>query len=96
MIEIKTLVGKGCRCCDDIRPKLEKICGERGWKYEVTDLGNIDEIPSDLTGVPYTIIVRDGMYVTSFQGDSPEDILEKRIDTLLNKHTSIINKSING
>lgn len=90
MIEIKTLIGKGCRCCDDIIPKLGRICGDRGWKFEVTDIGNIDDIPKDLTGVPYTIIIRDGMYVTSFQGDSPEDMLIKRIDNLLNKHVEII------
>lgn len=83
-------MGRGCKCCDNIKPKLEKIAQERGYNLEFTDVGDVSDLPLDLTGVPYIILEQDGMMVTSFQGDSPEDILRERIEYVLSKHKELI------
>lgn len=89
-IQFKVIKSDTCGCCKPLVEKLERYCAEKGYGLDTVDIGKVDDIPSDLSGLPYTVIIRDGMYVTSFQGDSPEDILKKRIEELLDKHKRII------
>ena len=88
----KILVSEQCGCCKPLVEKMEKYCREKKDTMEVVELSDVKEIPEDLTGVPYIIIIHNGMYVTSFQGDSPENILRQRIESSLEKHKEIIDR----
>lgn len=90
MIQFKVIKSDTCGCCKPLVEKLGRYCDDNGYQMETVDISGVEDIPSDLSGLPYTIIIRDGMYVTSFQGDSPEDILKKRIEDLLERHKAII------
>lgn len=90
MIEFKVIKSESCGCCKPLTEKLEKYSREKGYGLEIIDVSDVEEIPGDLSGLPYITIISDGMYVASFQGDSPEDILRKRIEELLSAHKALI------
>lgn len=90
MIQFKVIKSDTCGCCKPLIEKLERYCEETGYGIETVDIDNEKDLPNDLTGIPYVIVLRDGMMVTSFQGDSPEDILRERIEYVLSKHKELI------
>ena len=90
MIQFKIIKSDTCGCCKRLIEKMERYCAETGYGLEIVDIDGIDNMPNDLTGIPYIIVLRDGLFVTSFQGDSPEDILRERIERVLSKHKELI------
>lgn len=90
MIQFKIIKSDSCGCCKPLIEKMQRYCDETGCELQIVDISDVEEIPLDLTGIPYTIVLRDGMFVTSFQGDSPEDILRERIEYILSKHKELI------
>lgn len=90
MIQFKVIMSESCGCCKPLVEKMQRYCADNGYGLQTVDISDVEDIPLDLTGVPYTIVLRDGMFVTSFQGDSPEDILVKRIEYILSKHKELI------
>lgn len=91
-ITIDALMGRGCKCCDNLKPKLEKIAQERGYNLEFTDVGDISDLPNDLTGVPYIIISMDGIFVDNFQGDMAEELIQAKIDSSLGTYKRLMHE----
>lgn len=88
-ITIKALMGRGCKCCDNLKPKLEKIAQERGYNLEFTDVGDVSDLPLDLTGVPYIILEQDGVFVNNWQGDMCEELIQAKIDASIEHYNRI-------
>ena len=84
MLKLIVLSSNDCKCCINIREKYAELQHRYGFEVEYHKLNDNDiEMPSDLTGLPYTIIIKDDIYQGSFQGDSPIEILEKKIEKYL-------------
>lgn len=94
-ISIKVLTGSGCKCCDNLRPKLEKIASEKGYGLEFTDVGDVKDLPLDLTGVPYVILEQDGIFIDSWQGDMSEELIQAKIDSSLSQYNRILERKKN-
>ncbi len=92
MIKVQVLTGKGCKCCDNLAPKLERICSSRGYGLEFTDVGDIKDLPNDLTGVPYIILSMDGIFVDNFQGDMAEELIQAKIDSSLSEYKRLMDR----
>lgn len=89
IIKLKVLNGRGCKCCDNLRPKLEKIASEKGYGLEFTDVGDVKDLPLDLTGVPYVILEQDGIFIDSWQGDMCEELIQAKIDASIEHYNRI-------
>ena len=88
-ISIKVLTGSGCKCCDNLEPKIKNVCSRNGYSLEFTDVGNVKDLPLDLTGVPYIIMTVDGRYGNSWQGDMCEELIEAKIDATIDRYKRI-------
>lgn len=85
-ISIKVLTGKGCKCCDNLKPKMDEIASENGYELEYVDVGDINDLPVDLTGIPYIILTCNGQYINSWQGDMSKELIIKKIDKSIQIH----------
>jgi thioredoxin-like negative regulator of GroEL len=85
-ISIKVLTGKGCKCCDNLRPKMDELAEEKGFSLEYVDVGDINDLPVDLTGIPYIILNCDGQYINSWQGDMSKELIIQKIDRSIEIH----------
>lgn len=92
IIKLKVLNGRGCKCCDNLKPKLEKIASEKGYGLEFTDVGDVKDLPLDLTGVPYVILEQDGIFIDSWQGDMSEELIQTKIDSSLSQYNRILER----
>ena len=68
---------------------LEKIAQERGYCLEFTDVGDVSDLPLDLTGVPYIILEQDGVFVNNWQGDMCEELIQAKIDASIEHYNRI-------
>lgn len=89
-ISIKVLTGKGCKCCDNLMPKMNELAEDKGFKVEYVDVGDMNDLPKDLTGIPYVILNCDGLYVNSWQGDMSKELLLKKIERSVEIHNKRI------
>ena len=95
-IELKVLTGKGCKCCDNLKPKLDEIAFEHGYNVEYVDVGDVNDLPVDLTGIPYVILNADGMYINSWQGDMSKELLLQKIVKSIEIHNRrIMSEKVN-
>ena len=85
-IDIKVLTGRGCKCCDNLRPKMDELALEKGYNVEYVDVGDINDLPVDLTGIPYIILNADGQYINSWQGDMQKGLIEQKINKSIEIH----------
>lgn len=85
-ISIKVLTGKGCKCCDNLIPKMDETAKENGYNVEYVDVGDVEDLPIDLTGIPYIIVSCDGIYVNSWQGDMSKELLQLKIQQSVEIH----------
>ena len=85
-IDIKVLTGRGCKCCDNLRPKMDELALEKGYNVEYVDVGDINDLPVDLTGIPYIILNADGQYINSWQGDMAKGLIEQKINKSIDIH----------
>lgn len=85
-IDIKVLTGSGCKCCDNLRPKMDELALEKGYNVEYVDVGDINDLPVDLTGIPYIILNADGQYINSWQGDMAKGLIEQKINKSIEIH----------
>lgn len=85
-IDIKVLTGSGCKCCDNLRPKMDELALEKGYNVEYVDVGDVNDLPVDLTGIPYIILNADGQYINSWQGDMSKELLEMKIGKSIEIH----------
>lgn len=85
-ISIKVLEGKGCKCCESLKPKMDEIASENGYQLEYVDVGDINDLPLDLTGIPYIILTCDGQYINSWQGDMCKELIISKINKSIEIH----------
>ena len=85
-IDIKVLTGNGCKCCENLRPKMDELAQENGYTVEYVDVGDVEDLPVGLTGIPYIILNADGQYINSWQGDMSKQLIQMMIDKSIEKH----------
>lgn len=85
-IDIKVLTGNGCKCCDNLKPKMDELAKENGYNVEYFDVGDVEDLPVGLTGIPYIILNADGQYINSWQGDMSKPLIQMMIDKSIEKH----------
>lgn len=85
-IDIKVLIGNGCKCCDNLKPKMDELALEKGYNVEYVDVGDVNDLPVGLTGIPYIILNADGQYINSWQGDMSKPLIQMMIDKSIEKH----------
>ena len=85
-IDIKVLIGNGCKCCDNLKPKMDELALEKGYNVEYVDVGDVNDLPVGLTGIPYIILNADGQYINSWQGDMSKQLIQMMIDKSIEKH----------
>lgn len=85
-IELKVLIGNGCKCCDNLRPKMDELALEKGYAVEYVDVGDVKDLPVGLTGIPYIILNCDGQFINSWQGDMSKALIQMMIDRSIEKH----------
>lgn len=85
-IDIKVLTGNGCKCCDNLKPKMDELAQENGYNVEYFDVGDVEDLPVGLTGIPYIILNCDGQYINSWQGDMSKPLIQMMIDKSIEKH----------
>ena len=85
-IDIKVLTGNGCKCCANLRPKMDELAQENGYNVEYFDVGDVEDLPVGLTGIPYIILNADGQYINSWQGDMSKPLIQMMIDKSIEKH----------
>jgi len=85
-IDIKVLTGNGCKCCDNLKPKMDELAQENGYNVEYFDVGDVEDLPVGLTGIPYIILNADGQYINSWQGDMSKPLIQMMIDKSIEKH----------
>lgn len=85
-IDIKVLIGNGCKCCDNLKPKMDELALEKGYNVEYVDVGDVNDLPVGLTGIPYIILNADRQYINSWQGDMSKPLIQMMIDKSIEKH----------
>lgn len=85
-IDIKVLTGNGCKCCENLKPKMDELAQENGYNVEYFDVGDVEDLPVGLTGIPYIILNADGQYINSWQGDMSKPLIQMMIDKSIEKH----------
>lgn len=85
-IDIKVLTGSGCKCCDNLKPKMDELAEEKGYNVEYVDVGDVSDLPVDLTGIPYIILNCDGQYINSWQGDMSKELIDMKISKSIEIH----------
>lgn len=85
-IDIKVLTGNGCKCCENLKPKMDELAEENGYNVEYFDVGDVEDLPVGLTGIPYIILNADGQYINSWQGDMSKPLIQMMIDKSIEKH----------
>ena len=85
-IDIKVLTGNGCKCCENLKPKMDELAQENGYAVEYVDVGDVEDLPVGLTGIPYIILNADGQYINSWQGDMSKPLIQMMIDKSIEKH----------
>lgn len=85
-IDIKVLTGNGCKCCDNLKPKMDELAQENGYNVEYFDVGDVEDLPVGLTGIPYIILNCDGQFINSWQGDMSKPLIQMMIDKSIEKH----------
>lgn len=65
---------------------MDEIAAEQGYQLEYVDVGDVEDLPADLTGIPYIILNCDGMYINSWQGDMCKELILEKINKSISIH----------